>query len=201
LEDTAAQFRWRSSDALDRTDEILHQFMEVVGAAVGQFPLGQRPDSLIGVELGGVGREMLDVETRMLALELVQGLPLVGARVVQERNHRPPQMAQELAHLLLPDILEPELVVEAQVVPFRAEGDSRDDRDFVPSITMTVNRSAATGCPDLDDIGDQQESGLVREDEMGAQPRTVFFTRGQSLRFQRWMACSSRSTARVSGFW
>ena len=60
--------------------------MEVVGAAVGQFPLGQRPDSLIGVELGCVGREMLDVETRMLALELVQGLPLGGARVIQKRN-------------------------------------------------------------------------------------------------------------------
>jgi hypothetical protein len=36
---------------------------------------------------------------------------------------------------------------------------------------------------------------------MGAQPSSVFLTRGQSFRFQRWMASSSRSRARVSGFW
>ena len=71
MEDAAAQFRGRSSDALDGTDKIVHQLIEVVGAAVGQFPLGQRPHSLIGVQFGGVEGEMLDVETRMLALELV----------------------------------------------------------------------------------------------------------------------------------
>jgi hypothetical protein len=36
---------------------------------------------------------------------------------------------------------------------------------------------------------------------MGAQPCGVFFTRGQSVRFQHSMAASSRSTARRSGFW
>jgi len=71
LEDAAAQFGWRSSDALDGTDKIVHQLIEVVGAAIGQFPLGQRPHSLIGVEFGGVGGEVLDAQTRMLALELV----------------------------------------------------------------------------------------------------------------------------------
>ncbi len=71
---------------------------------------------------------MLDVETRVLALELLQGVPVVGSGVVQERNHRarhvPQQVAQELADLFLPDIVKPELVVEAQVVAFRADGDS-----------------------------------------------------------------------------
>jgi hypothetical protein len=36
---------------------------------------------------------------------------------------------------------------------------------------------------------------------VGAQPCGVFFTRGQSFRFQRSMAPSSRSKARPSGFW
>ena len=148
---------------------------------------------------------MLDAETRMLADELAEWFPLVGSRVIQERDHRaaqmPEQVAEELAHLLLPDVLEVELIVETQVVSSRADGDPRDDRDFVPPIAMTMNRSAATGRPGLDHVGDQQESGLVGEDEMGAQPSSVFFTRGQSFRFQRWMASSSRSMARVSGFW
>jgi hypothetical protein len=64
-------------------------------------------------------------------------------------------MVQEHAHLLLPDVVEPELVVKAQVVSFRADGDSRDDRDFVPLIAMTMNRGATTRCPGLDDVGDQ----------------------------------------------
>ncbi len=52
---------------------------------------------------------------------------MVGSRVVQERNDRarqvPQQVAQELADLFLPYIVKPELVVEAQVVAFRADGD------------------------------------------------------------------------------
>ena len=147
---------------------------------------------------------MLNVETRMLPLELAQGIPLVSFRVVQERNHRaakmPQQMAKELADLLLPDILVIELVIQTQVVSSRADGDSGDDGDFVPPIAVAVDGSATTRCPGLGDMGDQQESRLVGEDEMGAQPRGVFFTRGQSFRFQRSMAFSSRSTARVSGF-
>jgi hypothetical protein len=35
---------------------------------------------------------------------------------------------------------------------------------------------------------------------VGAQPRSVFFTRGHSFRFQRSIASSFRSTARFSGF-
>ena len=74
---------------------------------------------------------MLDAETRMLPLEFAQRFPLVSCGVVQERNHwapqMPQQMAQEHAHLLLPDVAEPELVVKAQVVSSRADGDSRDD--------------------------------------------------------------------------
>jgi len=45
--------------------------MDVIGATVSQFPLDQRPDSLIGLESGGVGGGMLDAQTWMLALELV----------------------------------------------------------------------------------------------------------------------------------
>lgn len=148
---------------------------------------------------------MLDVQTRMLTLELAHGFPLVGGGVIQQRNHRaaqmPEQMAKEFADLRVPDIVEPELVVEPQVMSPRADRDARDDRDLVPPIAMTMKWSAATRGPGLDHGGDQQESGLVGEDQVGTQPRSVFFTRGQSFRFQRSMASWSRSTARASGFW
>ena len=54
---------------------------------MGQGSLGERPDALIRVEFRRVGWEMLDVETRLLHPELVQGLTFVGWGVVQEGNH------------------------------------------------------------------------------------------------------------------
>ena len=130
---------------------------------------------------------------------------MMGARVVQQGNHRPFQMAQQMAEKLtdffLSDVLEVKLVEEAQPLPFRADRDSRDHRDLVPPIAMVDHWRLTTRRPGLGDMRDQQESGFVRKDYMGAQPRSVFFTRGQSFCFQRAMAFSSRSMARVSGFW
>lgn len=109
-------------------------------------------------------------------------------------------MTEELAHLLLPDIAEPEMVVKAEVLSFRTDGDSRDGGDLVATIAMAKDRSAAAGRPGFDDIGDQEESGFVGKYEVGTQPCSVFFTRGHSFCFQRSMASSSRSMARLSGF-
>lgn len=147
---------------------------------------------------------MLRAQARMLAQQLIQGFPFMGLGVVQEYHHRAPQvseqMAEEDADLLLPDVPEPKLVVEAEVLSFRTDGDSRDDGDLVSPITMPNDRSMATRGPGLDDMGNQQEARFVGENEVGTQPRSVFFTRGQSFLFQRSMASSSRSAARVSGF-
>ena len=148
---------------------------------------------------------MFDVKTGMAALEFRQRFSVVGLRVVQDGDHRaaqvPQQIAKEHAQLLVPDIVEVKLVEKAQMLALRADGDSRDDGDFVPSVAMPMHRSVASRCPGLNDIRDQQESGFVGKDDMGTQPRGVFFTRGQSFRFQRSIASSSRSTARFSGFW
>lgn len=95
----------------------------------------------------------------------------------------PQQMAEEFTYPFLPDILEMELVVEAQLLSFRADGDSCDEGDFVPPIAMTNDGSAATRCPGRDHIRDQQESGFIGEHWMGAQLRGVFLPGGHSFRF------------------
>ena len=147
---------------------------------------------------------MLYAQARMLSQQLIQGCALMGLGVVQKYKQRgpqmPEQMAEEDADLLLSDVPEPKLVVEAEVLSFRTDGDSRDDGDLVSPIAMTNDRGVATRCPGLDDIRDQEKPRFVGENEVGTQPRSVFFTRGQSFCFQRSMASSSRSTARVSGF-
>ena len=76
-------------------------------------------------------------------------------------------MAEEHARLFLPDVLEVGLVIEAQAVLFRTNGDFRDDRDSVPPIAMTMNRSLAPRRPGLGGIWGQQESGFAGENEVG----------------------------------
>lgn len=147
---------------------------------------------------------MLDVKAGMAVLEFCQRFSVVGLRVVQDGDQRaaqvPQQIAQEHANLIVPNIVEVELVEKPQTLAFGTDGHSRDDGDFVPAVTMSVHRSLASRRPGLDHIRDQQESGFVGKDDVGAQPRSVFFTRGHSFCFQRSIASSLRSTARFSGF-
>src|SRR3989344_461825 len=84
---------------------------------------------------------------------------------------------------------------------FGADGDAGDGRDSVVAIPMMHNRGLSYGTPRLSDRRDQKETGFVDKDEMGCQPRSVFFTRGQTVRFHFSMARLSRSTARRSGVW
>ena len=141
----------------------------------------------------------------MPTLEFRQGLSVVGLRIVQDCDYWttqvPQEVAEEHAYLLVTDIVEVDLVEKAQMLALRTDSDSRDDGEFVATIAMTMHRSLAPRRPGLDNIRDQQESGFVGKHDVGAQPRSVFFTRGQSFRFHCSIASSSRSTARFFGFW
>jgi hypothetical protein len=67
-------------------------------------------------------------------------------------------------------------------------------------MAMTMKGSLPFRRPGSDHRGDQKEAGFVGKYDMGAQPRSAFFTRGQSFGFQRLIFSSSRSNARRSGF-
>jgi len=100
---------------------------------------------------------------------LLKGLPLVGGRIIQEDDHRAPQMAQQLAekhaNLLLPDIVEVKLIVQAQSLSLGAYGDSGNDRDLIsPSLAVIVNRSASLWRPGLGYMRNQKEARFVGKD-------------------------------------
>jgi len=140
----------------------------------------------------------------MPALESRQRFSVVCLRVVQDRDHGAAQVAQEIAEkeadLLVSDVVEVKLVEQAQALALRADRNSRDDRDLVPAVAVAMHGSLAARRPSLDHIRDQKEPGFVGKDDVGAQPRSVFFTRGQSCRFHSSIASSFRSIARFSGF-
>ena len=109
---------------------------------------------------------MLDGETWMLAQELPEGFPLVGGGIIQQRDDGTPQMPQQLAEkpadLLLPDVVEVEQIVEAQLMPPGAHRNPGNDGNLVPPpLAMTMEGSLALRGPGLDHGGNQQEARLV----------------------------------------
>jgi hypothetical protein len=66
---------------LPGTKDVFHQIIDIVGTAISEFALGQRPDAFIGIEFRGIGGKVLDGETRVLTKEFLEWFPLMGAGV------------------------------------------------------------------------------------------------------------------------
>ena len=177
--------------------------MQVVGSTVGELSFGERPNALVGIQFRGVGWKVLDAQTRMPLLEFIQQTSLVGLGIVQQDDDRSSEMTQEIpkerADPPAVDIVQAELIVQPQSLTPRTYGNRRDDRDAIVTMAMAVDWRTTPRCPGAKQIRNQEEPRFVEEDEVGAQPCSVFFTRGQRFFFQCLIAPSSRSTARRSG--
>ncbi len=193
-----------SLEASKRAAKVTTHRGDVVGATVGETPFGVGPDGLVGVELRGVRRQGFEMQSREPAADFPNPFSFVNAGVVPDHDNVPAEVAQqvpeEFADLVVSDVLRVALEVQADAPTPGCKGDARDHGDaIVPGAMMNDGRLTARS-PGLSHRGDQEEARLVDEDDVGTQPRSVFFTRGQVRRFQRSMASSSRSKARRSGF-
>ena len=181
------------------------QLVEIIRPPVRKAAFGQAPHRFVRIEFGRVGRKVLEVQARERVAEVADRIARVNPALVPEHDDVAAQVAQqvaeELEHLRVFEVLVEEAApVEPKPPAPRTHRQAGDHRDFVPPIAMPDDRRLAAGRPRLVDARDQQEPRLIDEDEMGAQPPGVFFTRGHSTRVQCSIAASSRSTARVSGF-
>src|SRR6202008_4714231 len=99
-------------DPFDGTEDVLHQLIDILWAAVGNIPFGQGPHSFIGVEFRGVGGEIFDRETRVSMDEFLERFSLMGGGIIQQNNNRasqvPQQLPQKNADLFLSDVLKEE---------------------------------------------------------------------------------------------
>jgi hypothetical protein len=150
-------------------DDVLDQLLHILRATIGESAFRQRPNPFIGVELRSIGGKVLDMKAAVLAQKLLERLSLVGGRIVQNNDHLPPQVAQQLAkkhaHFFLPDIVEVELIVQTEALASRTYRDSGNDRDLVStSLAMIVNRSTALRGPGLGHIRNQKEARFVGKD-------------------------------------
>ena len=195
----------RPLDVSKRAAKVTTHHGDVVGATVGETPLGVGPDGFVGVELRGVGRKEFEMQPREPAADFPNPFSFVDAGVVPDHDYVPAEVAQqvpeEFADLAVPDVRDVALEIQADAPTPGCKGDARDHGDPIMSVAMMNDGRLTARSPGLSHRGDQEEARLVDEDDVGTQPCSVFLTLGQVRRFQRSIASSFRSSARRSGFW
>lgn len=162
------------------------------------------PDPFVGIQFGRVRRQRDQMQAAGAGQELVDRLAAMDGAVVQDDEHVAADVAQQVAeehdHGLALDVVVIQVAVEGAVEPPGADGEARDGGDPIAALAMPDEGRLTDRTPRLAHRRNQEEAGFVDKDEMGCQPRGVFFTAGQTARFQCAMAASSRSSARRSGF-
>ena len=203
--EAAAELRRRAANILKGDNQLLNELMHIVRPRIRQFAFGKRPHPLIWIQLWCVRRKIFYAKTRIYAAEHSERFSPVSARIVKQGNDGPTQVTQEVteepAHFSVADIAREKAEIQTEALTAGTDRDSRYDRDLISAIPVTNDRRPAARRPGPKNVGNQQESGFIAEDNVGAQPRGVFFILGHSAFFQCSMASSFRSNALRSGFW
>ena len=111
---------------------------------------------------------MLEVETGVSAQPVGARFPVMRGGIIQQNDHRaaqvPQPFAQKPADLLLPEVVNVEQIIEAQLLSPGAQGNSGKDGDLVaPPLAMPREGCLALPSPGLDHGGNQQEARFINE--------------------------------------
>ena len=145
--DAAPRFIGQVLEAKKDVAQIALQFVDCVRRSVGKGLFRLRPDVLVRIEFGRIGRKAMNLEP------------------------------QEGDHPFAVDIVPMALKIQPDPLAQRRYGNRGDNRDFGSPVTMPKDRRPADRDPGLSHVGDEHEPAFVEEDEMSTQAPGVFFTR------------------------
>ena len=163
------------------------------------------PEDLDGVELGGIGRQEGDVAGLTMQV-LRDDLGPVTGQPVPDDEEGTAQMASECTKERdqpgRRDIfVGAEREVQPRAMAAGRQGQGGDDGHlFACTPALIEDRGLAAGGPTTPHERGEQQATLVDEYQRGVQAPRFFLMRGQSTFTHRWIAASSRSRARRSGF-
>jgi hypothetical protein len=193
------------SQSADFVGQHVHQLGLRIRPAVGQEALEMVPDAFVGVQFRSVRREGHQMKTSRASEEFLHRIAAMDGAVVQQHDQVTTDLTQEMAqedgHLLALNVVLVKLAVQRAMEAPGADSDPGDSGDSVVAIPMMHDGGLSDRTPRFAHGRDQEEPGFVDKQDVGRQPCGVFFTAGQTDRFQSAMAASLRSTARRSGFW
>ena len=163
------------------------------------------PEDFDRVELGRIGRQQGDVPVPAMQV-LGDDLGSVAGQSVSDEDKGTAQMTSERSKEWNQprggDILiGAQRKVQARATPAWRQGQGGDDGHLVASAAALVqDRGLAAGRPTAPHERGEQQAALVDQHQARIQAPRLFLIRGQSAFTHRWIATSSRSRARRSGF-
>lgn len=164
-------------------------------------------DVFDGIQLGRVRRQQDAMESTVCFGMGGDGLAAMGRQTIPHQDdgrlHATGKFAQEGDQQRRGDIggrIEPK--EESYPVASRTDAQRGNDADLpVRAGALMQQRRLPARAPAAAGERRHQEARLVEKNQGRPQARGVFFTRGQRSFTHCWMATSSRSIARRSGFW
>ena len=205
LRDAAAQHALGAAGPSQAAEQRASEFGDVMRLAVGERVLHRVPGRLDRIDLGRIAGQLLQMQPRVSIADLIQALAMVDRGAVPDHDDVTAkileQIPEKVVHFIARDVLRAQPEVEPDPASLRADREPADDRDPGAVVAVVNDRCLTDRHPGTPDGGDQHEARFVDKDEVGTQPRRVFFNRGQSLRFHFLIRSSSRSSARRSSFW
>lgn len=196
----------RTPDAAKASPQLMLDLSEIVRAEVGKLTsLHVPPDELGRVEIRRVAGQAFDGQPRALSAQVVlHGGALMRRQAIPDEDD---PTSAELPLEVGEEVDEGQVVVTAGAgleeepaapeVPPKSDGDR--DGELLPIEGMDQDRGFAAGRPGAPDGWPLRDAALVLEDDPGAAAPSVFFTVGQRVVIQCWMAASFRSRARLAG--
>ena len=181
------------------------QLRNIVRLTVCQWMRHGMPWRFDRVQLRRVRGQLLQVQTRVVVAERLQPLGVVDRRTGPDDDDVAAKMfkqvAEKVLNLIAREVLFVKPEVESEPLAFWTDRQATDDRDPGVVVAIADDGGLTHPRPGTPNGGNQHEARFVGKDDVRTQPRGVFFTRGQSLRFHGSIRTSSRSSARLSGFW
>src|SRR4051794_2244191 len=174
---------------------------KVLGAEVRQLVLlPMRPQELDRIELGGIARQLLNLNRALRRVDVISHNSAAVCRQPIPDHQQlaldlPAQLTQKLDHSGTIERARNEFEVE---IP---EAQSGDGGELMPVEVHLHDRRVSSWRPGPHPMRALGEASLVDEHYRLPSDGGVFFNAGQRLRFQYSIAASSRSSARPTGRW
>lgn len=182
------------------------ELLEIESREIGEsVHLEIAPDGFHGIELGGVGRQEEDMESRRGIDELLRDKASMGLGAIPDENDVPwnliLEMPEELPDEIAGDVgvgMEPKIESNAPLLRRESQGGYDGDLSMARG-ALVKERRASSGRPGATNEGSHHKSALIDEHERSSQARGFFLIRGHSSLIHRLISVSSRSIARRSG--
>lgn len=202
---TCSKFFLGVANIIKNVDQMAGQDGLFLRPTIRQCPICVSPDSLIRVDFRRIGRKTIKMQSGMAGEKFPNRFSAMGPTVVPNNDDVAMKMAQKVAKkfagLGLLNIFGMPMVVESQMVALGTDGQSRNDRDLLSPVRMSMDRCFSTRRPCPEQRGNQKEPRFVYENEVGPQPTGFFLMRGHFSLIHRSILASSLCVARRSGFW